>query len=283
MRSPLTICLLALLFLTPDRPLSADWKDSLTPDTPGPFPHLRPFDAEYRIGWTGIEAARAHVKISGDAGGNARFSGTCATCGLARALWQLDASLNSTSAIDGFKPICSVQNENYESYSILTQIVSRPDGIWCHRENFPPRGNPARWKRIKISPLRDLFSGALFIRSQSLAPGARVSTVIFPGDCPFLVEISDVAACKIKVDGAVRDSLKFDIKLQRINLKLGVRLEKYGKFHSGTIWLSNDADRIPLRVEINVFVGFIFAELQSIRFTRPGAQFPRHPPTSISK
>ena len=264
-----TIGLLALLIGVLAGPLLADWKNSLTPDTPGSFPPVRPFEAEFRIGWTDIEAARAHAKIAGDGQGIVRFTGTCATSGLARTLWQLDASLDSTSALNGFQTIYSIQNEAYASYSILTQIVSRPDGIWCLHENTPPRGNPARWKRIKISPLRDLFSGVLFIRSQNFVPGAFVSTIIFPGDCPFLVEIREAGTCKINVAGAVRDALKLDLHIQRINLKKGIQLERYGKFHSGTIWLSNDADRIPLRVEINIFVGYVFAELQSIVFTGP--------------
>ena len=268
MNRSLAICLLAAATGVTAAPLLADWRDSLTPDTAGPFPPVRPLEAEYRIGWTDIEAARAHVKITGDGPGIVRFSGNCATNGLARLLWQLDASLDSTSALDGLQTIYSIQNEAYAKYSIFTQIVARPDGIWRHSENFPPRGNPARWKLIKLSPLRDLFSGVLFIRSQNLVPGALVSTIIFPGDCPFLVEIRDVGACKINVAGAARDAIKLDIHIQRINLKLG-QLEHYGKFQSGTIWLSNDADRIPLRVEINIFVGYVFAELQSIVFTGP--------------
>ena len=270
MKLPSIICLLASCFGVLAGPLLADWRDSLTPDIPGSFPPSRPFEAEFRIGWTDIEAARAHTKITGDGPGIIRFTGTCATSGLARMLWQLDGTLDSTSAIEGIQTVYSVQNETYAKYSILTQIVARPDGIWCLRENFPPRGNPARWKHIKISPLRDLFSGVLFIRSQNLVPGALISTIIFPGDCPFLVEIRDVGTCKINVAGAARDAIKLDIHLQRINLKLG-QVERYGKFQSGTIWLSNDADRIPLRVEINIFVGYVFAELESVVFTAPGA------------
>ena len=269
MKLPSIICLLASCFGVLAGPLLADWRDSLTPDTPGPFSSVRPFEAEFRIGWTDIEAARAHTKITGDGPGIIRFTGTCATSGIARMLWQLDGTLDSTSALNGLQTVYSVQNEAYAKYSILTQIVSRPDGIWCLHENFPPHGNPARWKLIKISPLRDLFSGVLFIRSQNLVPGAFVSTIIFPGDCPFLVEIKDVGACKINVAGATRDAIKLDIHIQRINLKLGAQLERYEKFQNGTIWLSNDADRIPLRVEINIFVGYIFAELQSIVFTAP--------------
>jgi hypothetical protein len=35
------------------------------------------------------------------------------------------------------------------------------------------------------------------------------------------------------------------------------------------VWLSDDADRILLRAEAEVFVGTVFAELQSVQFDTP--------------
>jgi len=262
------VCLLASFIVLPAF-LHADWRDSLTPDTAGSFPPIRAFEAEFRVGWTDIEAASAHVKIANDGGGTIRLHGTGATNGLARILWQLDASLDSTTARDGFRTIYSFQKEWYSGRSILTQIVARPDGIWRLRENIPPGENPARWKNIRISPLRDLFSGMLFIRSQGLRPGESVSTIIFPGDSPFLVEMKPVGTGPITVAGTARDAIKLDLRIQRINLKKGSRLEPHGKFRSGTVWLSNDADRIPLRAEMDLFIGYVFAEHDSIVFNHP--------------
>ena len=50
---------------------------------------------------------------------------------------------------------------------------------------------------------------------------------------------------------------------------MGVTLEKHKKFESGTVWLSNDADRIPLRAEVNIFIGYIFGEITSCTFGSP--------------
>ena len=245
--------------------LHAGWQDRLTPDVAGPFPMLRPFEAEFRIGWSDIEAARARMSVSYQ-GGNILLAGSGGTNGLARMLWQLDATLDATTSKPDFKTIYSIQAENYANRSITTQIVARPDGIWRLRENLPQGENAARWKKIKISPLRDLFSGMLYIRSQNLAPGETVSTIIFPGDSPFLVDLKCLGTDKIPIAGSQRDALKLDIRIQRINLKKGDALEPHGKFQNGTVWLSNDADRIPLRAEVNIFIGYVFAELESINF-----------------
>lgn len=245
--------------------LHAGWRDNLTPDVAGPFPAIRPFEAEFRIGWSNIEAARAGVNI-GYQGEEVRLAGAGGTNGLARMLWQLDATLDVSASKPNFQTIYSVQMENYANRTINTQIVARPDGIWRLRENFPPGENPARWKKIKISPLRDLFSGMLFIRSRKLEPGETVSTIIFPGDSPFLVEMKSLGAEKITISGSPREALKLDLRIRRINLKKGETLEPHGKFQSGTVWLSNDADRVPLRAEVNIFIGYVFAELESITF-----------------
>ncbi|MEI6035887.1 MAG: DUF3108 domain-containing protein [Verrucomicrobiae bacterium] len=246
--------------------LHADWRDSLTPDVPGKLPPVRPFEAEYRLGWTDIEAGRAQVKITDSGKETIRLEASGATAGLARVLWQIDASLTSSAARKGLRPIYSVQKETYSARTILTQIVARPDGIWRLRENTPQGENPARWKRIKISPIRDIFSGALFLRSQSLAPGESFSAIIFPGDAPFFVELKALGTGPLTIGGSARDTLRLEIRLQRINLKKGATLEPQKKFQSGTVWLSNDADRIPLRVELNLFIGYVFAELETIRF-----------------
>jgi Protein of unknown function (DUF3108) len=245
--------------------LHAGWRDSLSSDVAGPVPPIRPFEAEFRMGWSDIDAARAKVTI-GYQGENVRVAGSGATTGLARLLWQLDATLEATSATPNFQTVYSIQQESYAKRTIAIQIVSRPDGIWRLRENNPPGENPARWTNLKISPLRDLFSGTLFIRSKILSPGETVSTIVYPGDAPFLVEMKSLGVEKIAIAGSPREAIKLDLKIHRINMKKGESLEAHEKFQNGTVWLSNDADRIPLRIEVNIFVGYVFAELESITF-----------------
>ncbi len=244
----------------------ADWRSSLTPDVPGKFPSIRPLDAAYRIGWTDIEAGRARVKISDVGAGTIRLDASGNSTGLARVLWQIDAALQSTTARDGLRTIYTVQTETYSARSIITQIVARPDGIWRLRENFPAGENPARWKLLKISPARDLFSGLLFLRSQQLAVGDSVSAIIFPGDSPFLVELRVLDTCPLAATGLKWDAIRLELRLRKVNLKKDFRLEPHEKFRNGTVWLSNDADRIPLRVELELFVGYVFAELDSVVF-----------------
>ena len=69
---------------------------------------------------------------------------------------------------------------------------------------------------------------------------------------------------KISVRAGSYNAIKVDLQLNKIGKNL--ELEPHRKFRRATIWLSDDTDRIILRIEAQVFVGTVFAELQSVRF-----------------
>ena len=75
------------------------------------------------------------------------------------------------------------------------------------------------------------------------------------------MEIESVGPCTIDLDDGPREAIQLDLKIQRVNTKKGNTLEPHSKFRSGKIWLSNDADRIPLRAEVDIFIGYVFAEI----------------------
>ena len=41
-------------------------------------------------------------------------------------------------------------------------------------------------------------------------------------------------------------------------------LQPHKKFQRGTVWVSDDEVRLPLRVEVKVFIGHVFAELAEV-------------------
>ena len=247
-------------------PLAGAWQSTLSPDVAGPFPEIRPFQAEYRLGWAEIPAAKARAAISYE-GRNAILTSSGCTTGLARSLYQLDASLDARATRDGLQTIQSAQLEKYATRTLSTRIAGNNGTLTSLREWISPDSKPAKWKPVKISPIRDLFAAALFIRSQSLAKGEKVRTLVFPGGSPFLVDIESLGPDKIPIAGTPRDALRLDIKIQSVNTKKANALEPHRKFRSGTLWLSNDPDRILLRAEVQVFVGYVFAELASFQPT----------------
>ena len=241
------------------------WRDKIGPETPGPFPLVRPFSGEFRFGWSDIEAASAKARLwySGD---EIIVEVEGGTNGLARTLWQLDARHRAVILKEGLKPVGFSQLEKYTKKRVRTEAVFKPDGLWRIRAVTPDPKNVARWKRIKVEPVRDIISAMLLIRSQILNNGDRIGVVAFPGDAPFLVEVTVAKREQIRISGELRKAIKLDFQIQRIDVKKKGRLVPHGKFRSGSVWISDDENRIPLRAEVDIFVGYVFGELESLRF-----------------
>ena len=165
------------------------WRDRLGPETPGPFPLVRPFSGEFRFGWSEIGAASAKAKLS-YSDDKILVEVVGKTEGLARALWQLDATHKATILKDGLKPVAFEQLEKYAKKTVRTEAVFKPDGLWRIRAVPSNPKNVARWKKIKVEPVRDTISAMLLIRSQPLNDGDNIGVIGFPGDAPFLVEVN---------------------------------------------------------------------------------------------
>lgn len=250
--------LLALLFAF-TLPALQGWQETLTPDRPGPFPEVAPFVATFKIGWSEIEAARAHAAIT-YRGSQIALTAGGGTEGLARSLYQLDALFFGTADRSTLHTLRSDQVESYAARTLTTIVTGSNGVLQTLTAPLPPGKKPARWKNVKVQPVRDFFAGMLFIRSQALAQGDAVRLLMFPGGSVFLVEVESAGSCTIALEGGQRDAIRLDLKIQHVNTKKNT-LEPHSKFRSGRIWLSNDANRIPLRAEVEIFIGYVFAEI----------------------
>ncbi len=63
------------------------------------------------------------------------------------------------------------------------------------------------------------------------------------------------------------EAIKIDLHLDKIDKNM--KLEPHHKFRRATLWVSDDSDRLLLRAEAQIFIGNVFAELQSIQFDKP--------------
>jgi hypothetical protein len=69
---------------------------------------------------------------------------------------------------------------------------------------------------------------------------------------------------RVSVHAGTFTAIKLDLQLKRVGKNF--ELEPHRKFHRATIWISDDANRIPLRIEAQIFVGTVFAELYASHF-----------------
>jgi hypothetical protein len=112
--------------------------------------------------------------------------------------------------------------------------------------------------------LFDLHSAALYLRSQPLKDRSVYRIVVYPATNAYLATLTVVGREKISVHAGTYSAIKLDLRLKRIGKHL--ELEPHKKFRRASIWLSDDAERLLLRIEAQIFVGTVFADLQSVHF-----------------
>lgn len=263
----LTAFLFLALLAAPSRGADDSWKKRIAPASAGAFPEIRPFTATYRFGWSDIEAARATASVTYE-DGQCLVEAKGGTSGLARALWQMDATHIAAMRRGTLDPLWYWQFERYSRRSITMQGAFTPKGLWRIRKIDPDPGKVANWKRLKLAPIRDMVSAMFFVRSQKLENGDKIGMISYPGDSPYLVEIKVLGRENIDIAGTSRPAIKMDLQLHKISTGKGTfgKLEEHRKFRGGRVWISDDQDRIPLRAEVNIFIGYVFAELDSVKF-----------------
>jgi len=243
-----------------------NWEATLSKDPPGNFPELRLLRASYRFGWSGLTAATGDVHFTKPSENKFQLDGTGRTIGLVRALWKLDVNYQATASAETLRPIQTQQIENYRSKKIVTHLTFTNNGVTRVRTEGKGAAE-AKTRQFNFPSLLDLFSAMLYLRSQPLKNRSVYRVVAYPATNAYLATVTVIGREKISVHAGSYSAVKLDLQLKRIGKNR--QLEPHRKFRRATIWVSDDAERLLLRIEAQVFVGTVFAELQSVSFDNP--------------
>ena len=242
---------------------SPDWSGSLTTAKgPGNFAPLPAMRLAYRFGWCGLEAAKAGIHFFSPTQTTVEVDATGATSGLAGALFKLDIYQQAMENKMTLRPVHFFQEEKYRSATVKTNVDFESNQVTGLREKIPS-DYPAMPRIFRFSPVFDTAAALLWVRSQPLADGETESIVVWASNAPYLATVTVLGRDTIKVNGHEERAIKLDLKLSGIDNKM--HLKEYKLFKSGRGWLSDDANRIPLRFEADIFIGYVFAELESVQ------------------
>ncbi len=244
-----------------------NWRKSPVPAQAGNFPETLPCRAQYEFGWTNIGAAKADVTFS-YSGDHYFFSASGGTYGWARKLWKIDATQISSGFRGSWLPEKMHQIERYRSYTMIMDVQYNKLQADRLRMAIPTPGKPHARKIFPIKNMRDMLAAMLFVRSQPLRNGDQISQVVFPGDSAFFIQNRVLGRETIDCGGKPMRTIKFSLSMKKI-LMDGPQegsLVAHRKFHSGVIWISDDNKRIPIRAEMDIFIGYVYAQLKSVQF-----------------
>ena len=243
---------------------AGSWESTVTASSPPTFPNPRPMHAKYGFGWSGFPCATAEIRLTKPGGDRLELDLTTRTIGLARALWKFDATGTSMVDATNLHPISVRQLENDRSQKIVTELSFTSGGVVSKVTETPGTGTKTR--QFEFPNLFDLQSALLYLRGQSLQERNVQRIVVYSATAPYLATVTVLGRERVTVPAGTYNAIKFDLQLNRI--KDG-QLQPHRKFRRGTVWLSDDPDRLLLKIEAQVFVGSVICELQTVDFGNP--------------
>ncbi|MGI8431502.1 MAG: DUF3108 domain-containing protein [Chthoniobacterales bacterium] len=238
------------------------WEKTVTSSERGAFPNPRPMRANYRFGWNDVVAATAEINFGAN-NGRLELIGTGQTTGVVRALWRFDVQHRATADATTLRPIAMHQVDELRHKTVTTDLTFSATGVTRTRTDNKATKPPTP-KEFDFPGLVDLHTALLLIRSQPLVEGTVQRLVVYPATNGYLATISVAGRESIKVGAGTYQAIKLDLQLSKINKQR--ELEPHKKFRQASAWISDDADRLLLRIEAKVFVGTVFVDLESVHF-----------------
>src|SRR6059058_5713250 len=266
-RFRITNCAITILLASWTGSFAADWQTTLSKEPAGNFPELRPLRASYRFGWSGVTAASGEVHFTKPSNERFQLEGTGRTIGFVRALWKLDVTYRAVANSQTLAPIETQQTESYRSKKLATHLTFTNSGVTRARTEGEGAAAKTTTRDFTLPNLFDLHSAALYLRSQPLKQGSVYRLAVYAATNAYLATVTVSGREKISVRAGTYNAIRLDLQLKRIGKNL--ELQPHRKFRRGTIWVSDDPERLIVRIEAQIFVGTVFAELQSVRFDNP--------------
>lgn len=237
------------------------WSSQVTRAAPGAFPELEPCKLVFDLSWNNlISAGTAEVTLK-RAGPMQLAEGRAGTMGFARRLWRYDCEMSSVMQRGSLQARHMAHSETDDRETISYQVSFSPTQVRTQSLLTPTRGEERKSSFIcPYGPVDDLQSAILYVRSQSLKTGDAITRVVQPFDRPYLTTFTVTGREKRTVRGTAYDTIKLDVMIRKIDRKT-LQLGSFKKMRQATIWVSDDAWRLPVEAHADIFVGFISAAM----------------------
>jgi hypothetical protein len=237
------------------------WSSSLTKAAVGSFPPLTPCRVVYDLSWNNLVSAGSAKVIMQEAGTYQVARAEAGTSGFARSLWNYDCTMTSVMQRGALKAVYLNHSETDDRETITYKVGFSPHQLLTETLLTPAGGATTKSTSIcPYGPVDDLQSAILYVRSQALKEGDSITRVVQPFDRPYLTTFTVLAREKRKVEGTTYPTIKLDVKIRKLDRKT-LALGSFKKVKTSTIWVSDDAWRLPIEMHADIFVGFISATM----------------------
>jgi hypothetical protein len=256
------------------------WLSSVTRAKPGKFVAVQPSEASYRIGWSGFTAGYGVMRFSRPKPGLSQLAVEGGTSGFVRGLFLCDAQGFSVCEKNSLRSIRSRQAVRYRKGTSLSVIEFGKKEVLAAKGGVPAEppldffaDTPADASRIQVltgkepkrfeySPVFDVQSAFLYVRSQPLNEGDVFKLVVIQENTAYLATVTVLGRESVAVPAGKFPAIKLGLSMQKVD-KRG-NLKPYSRLRRAQGWMTDDENRLLAKVETEVFVGSVWAALEKV-------------------
>ncbi len=239
------------------------WKSELSPAAHGPHPAIAPCALDFQITWKGlINSGILKMEFAPHDIKKPRVfivRSSAASLGAAATLFPYQSDFWSELDPMTFVPRLFHATEIDKKEAVTTTARYWPSRVETRQiTKLTATGKASLTdETFQFPRVFDIFSGMLHIRSQPLNVGNQLALVVCPFKAPYLLRVKVMAH---EMHNG-RASIRLNVAMQKIKTNT-LELKPYKKLkQDATLWLSNDADRIPIEFRAAVFIGDVRATL----------------------
>jgi hypothetical protein len=256
-------CSILIVCLSPFVQADPSWKGELTSPELGPFAKLAPTQLDLQVSWKGmINSGNFRMEFSPRDAKKADsyvIRSSASSSGPAAALFPYRSNFWSELNPTTLRPRFFHAVEADKKEHVDTTVRHFPGRVEIREisKNLKNGTSQQKERTFSFTPIFDAFSAMLHIRSQKLDDGDNITLAICPFDSPYLLRVKVLAH---EVHNG-RDAIRLSLGMRKIDRKT-FELLPYKKLKKdATLWLSDDADRIPIELRAAVFIGDVRATL----------------------
>lgn len=218
-------------------------------------------DLHYDFGWNNVVRAGTAVIRVRKAREYWNASASAKSTGLAGVLWPYECTMRSLIRRDTLRPRFLWHEEADRRETCHYRVEFRRESVVTETRVKPAKGGEVtRVHACGFEPIEDVLSAFLGVRGQTLADGDAITRVVQPWDTPYLATFTVVGREVREVEGVKRMCIKLSAKIRKVNRETLV-LSAYRKMKTAFLWVTDDAERLPVEFRAEAFVGFISCRL----------------------
>jgi hypothetical protein len=243
------------------------WQADLTSPARGSFPAIAPVVLDMEVSWKGMVRAGTLRMEFAPAGvskaGRVVVRSTASSLGAAAILFPYETHFWSELNPANLRPsfFSAIETDDKEKVDTTVRYTATQAEFREITKSLKTGVVTTDTNTFTFAPVFDMFSAMLLVRSQNLADGDAIVQVVQSFGTPYLLRVKVIGH---EVHNA-RKAIRLKVGLQKINRK-SLKLKAYTKLKSdATMWLSDDADRVPIEFRAAAFVGDVRAVLVNQR------------------